>query len=221
MLKDSLERDVFIEKNLGLVHSICKRFVGRGIEYDDLYQAGCIGLIKATDGFEQERGLMFSTYAVPVIMGEVRRMFRDGGAVKVSRSVKELSLKVAREKSLLEQRIGREPTVSEIAEALGVSSEDVAEAVCACQSTVSLTVDGEDGITEKDLPSKTLEEEITDRLVLDEAFKILTEREKEIMVNRYYKSLTQSKTAQKLNMTQVQVSRAEKKILLKLKEVLR
>lgn len=221
MLKDSLERDVFIEKNLGLVHSICKRFVGRGIEYDDLYQAGCIGLIKATDGFEQERGLMFSTYAVPVIMGEVRRMFRDGGAVKVSRSVKELSLKVAREKSLLEQRIGREPTVSEIAEALGVSSEDVAEAVCACQSTVSLTVDGEDGITEKDLPSKTLEEEITDRLVLDEAFKILTELEKEIMVNRYYKSLTQSKTAQKLNMTQVQVSRAEKKILLKLKEVLR
>ncbi len=221
MLKDSLERDIFIENNLGLVHSICKRFMGRGIEYDDLYQAGCIGLIKATDGFDEERGLMFSTYAVPVIMGEVRRMFRDGGAVKVSRSVKELSLKINREKSCLEQRLNREPTVNEIAEALGVSSEEVAEAVCACQSTVSLTVDGEDGITEKDLPSKTLEEEITDRLVLDEAFKILTELEREIMINRYYKSLTQSKTAKKLNMTQVQISRAERKILLKLKEVLK
>ena len=96
MLKE-IKRESFIESNLGLVHSICKRFVGRGIEYDDLYQAGCIGLIKATDAFEEERGLMFSTYAVPVIMGEVRRLFRDGGAVKVSRSLKELSLKVTRQ----------------------------------------------------------------------------------------------------------------------------
>lgn len=221
MLKDLAKRDAFIEDNLGLVHSICKRFTGRGIEYDDLYQAGCIGLIKATDGFECERGLMFSTYAVPVIMGEVRRLFRDGGAVKVSRTVKELYLKVSYEKSKLEQILNREPTVNEIAEKLGVSSEEVAEAFCACQATVSLTVDGDDGITEKDLPSKTLEEEVTDRLILDEAFKILNETEKEIMINRYYKSLTQSKTAEKLNMTQVQISRAEKRILLKLKEVLK
>lgn len=221
MLKNLSERDKFIESNLGLVHSICKRFAGRGIEYDDLYQAGCIGLIKATDGFDCERGLCFSTYAVPVIMGEVRRLFRDSGAVKVSRSVKELYMKVALVKQKLEQSLNREPTVNEIAEKLGVSSEEVAEAVCACQATVSLTVDSEDGITEKDLPSKTLEEEITDRLVLDQAFKVLTDTEKEIMVSRYYKSLTQSKTAQQLNMTQVQVSRAEKKILLKLKEVLK
>lgn len=221
MLKNLSERDKFIESNLGLVHSICKRFAGRGIEYDDLYQAGCIGLIKATDGFDCERGLCFSTYAVPVIMGEVRRLFRDSGAVKVSRSVKELYMKVALVKQKLEQSLNREPTVNEIAEKLSVSSEEVAEAVCACQATVSLTVDSEDGITEKDLPSKTLEEEITDRLVLDQAFKVLTDTEKEIMVSRYYKSLTQSKTAQQLNMTQVQVSRAEKKILLKLKEVLK
>lgn len=221
MLKTVSERDVFIENNLGLVHSICKKFAGRGIEYDDLYQAGCIGLIKAADAFDTERGLCFSTYAVPVIMGEVRRMFRDGGAVKVSRSVKELYLKVSYEKSKLEQALNREPTVKEVAEKLGVSSEEVAEAVCACQATVSLTVDGEDGITEMDLPSKTLEEEITDRLVLDDAFKILTDSEKEIMINRYYKSLTQSKTAEKLNMTQVQISRAEKKILSKLREVLK
>lgn len=220
MLKNSVERDKFIESNLGLVHSICKRFSAKGIEYDDLYQAGCIGLIKATDGFDEERGLMFSTYAVPVIMGEVKRMFRDGGAIKVSRSIKERSLKIVGIKSQLEQKLNREPTVSEIAEALGVSAEDVAEAVCACQPTVSLTVDSEDGITEIDLPSKSLEEEITDRLVLDEAFKTLSDVEKEIMINRYYKLMTQSKTAEKLNMTQVQISRAEKKILLKLKEIL-
>ena len=221
MLKNISERDSFIESNLGLVHSICKRFMGRGIEYDDLYQAGCIGLIKATDGFDAQRGLMFSTYAVPVIMGEVRRLFRDGGAVKVSRSVKELSIKVAHETTRLEQKLNREPTVSEIGAALGISAEDIAEAVCATQATVSLTAYTEAGETQMDLPTKTLEEQITDRLVLDEAFGFLTETEREIMVCRYYKSLTQSKTAQLLNMTQVQVSRAEKKTLLKLKSFLK
>ena len=102
MVKSKAERDSFIENNLGLVHSICKRFSGRGIEYDDLYQAGCIGLIKATDAFDKKRGIMFSTYAVPVIMGEVRRLFRDGGAVKVSRSVKELGIKISREKDIFQ-----------------------------------------------------------------------------------------------------------------------
>ena len=101
MLKEKCERDRFIETNLGLVHSLCKRFVGRGIEYDDLYQAGCIGLIKATDAFDEDRGLCFSTYAVPVILGEIKRLFRDGGAVKVSRSVKELGLKITYEQQKL------------------------------------------------------------------------------------------------------------------------
>lgn len=220
MVKSKSQRDSFIESNLGLVHSICKRFCGRGIEYDDLYQAGCIGLIKATDAFDEERGLCFSTYAVPVIMGEVRRLFRDGGAVKVSRSVKELALHVNREKQILEQKLNREPTVSEIAEALNVSCEDVTEAVCASQPTVSLTYEGEDGIKESDLPCISTEDEISDRLVLDEAFSKLDDLEKQIMVCRYYKYMTQSKTAKKLNMTQVQVSRAEKKILLKLKGIL-
>ena len=128
---------------------------------------------------------------------------------------------VSYEKSKLEQLLNREPTVNEIAEKIGVSSEEVAEAFCACQATVSLTIEGDDGITEKDLPSKTLEEEITDRLVLDEAFKILDETERKIMIHRYYKSLTQSKTAEILNMTQVQVSRTEKKILSKLKDFLK
>lgn len=217
MVKSKAERDSFIESNLGLVHSICKRFAGRGIEYDDLYQAGCIGLIKATDAFDEDRGLMFSTYAVPVIMGEVRRLFRDGGAVKVSRSVKELSMKIAYQKQKMEQRLCREPTVSELAEELGVSPEDITEAVCATQATVSLTYEGDDGIKETDLPCESHEEEISNRLILDEAFKILNENEIKIMKLRYFNSLTQSKTAEILNMSQVQVSRAEKRILLKLK----
>ncbi len=220
MLKEKIERDSFIEDNLGLVHAICKRFVGRGIEYDDLFQAGCIGLIKATDAFEEERGLMFSTYAVPVIMGEVRRLFRDGGAVKVSRSVKELSFHVNRKKAYLEQKLKREPSVSEIAEELGVTPEAVTEAVCASQSTVSLTLGGEDGISEKDLPTVSAEEEITDRLELDEALRKLTDTERLIVNCRYYKYMTQSKTAKLLNMTQVQISRAEKKILTKLRGIL-
>ena len=139
MLKEINDRDLFIENNLGLVRSLCARFAGRGIEYDDLYQAGCIGLIKATDAFDTERGLCFSTYAVPVIMGEMRRLFRDGGAVKVSRSVKELGMKISRERQMLEQKLCREPTVSELASALGVAPEEVTEAICASQTTVSLT----------------------------------------------------------------------------------
>lgn len=220
MLKDKSERDSFIENNLGLVHSICKRFCGRGIEYDDLYQAGCIGLVKAADAFDSDRGLMFSTYAVPVIMGEVRRLFRDGGAVKVSRSIKELSLKVNREKQILEQKLCCEPTVSEIANCLGVSAEDVTEAMCASQNTVSLTYEGEDGIKENDLPTVSTEDEISDRLVIEEAFSRLDAKEKELMICRYYRYMTQSNTAKFLNMTQVQVSRAEKKILLKLRDYL-
>lgn len=220
MLKEKKERDSFIEENLGLVHSICKRFSGRGIEYDDLFQAGCIGLIKATDAFDEERGLMFSTYAVPVIMGEVRRLFRDGGAVKVSRSVKELSFHVNRKRNFLEQKFNREPTVSEIAEELGVSSEAVTEAICASQSTVSLTYDGDDGLCETDLPTVSTEEEVSNRLELDEAFSKLDDTERLIVECRYYKYMTQSKTAKLLNMTQVQISRAEKKILLKLRGIL-
>lgn len=220
MVKSKQERDSFIENNLGLVHSICKRFSGRGIEYDDLYQAGCIGLIKATDAFDEERGLMFSTYAVPVIMGEVRRLFRDGGAVKVSRSVKELALHIGRERQRLEQKLGREPAVSEIAEALGVSNEDITEAICASQPTVSLTYDGEDGTSEAEIPYMSVEEEISDKLCLDQAFKMLDETEKKIMNYRYFGFLTQSKTAELLNMSQVQVSRAEKKILTKLRGIL-
>ena len=221
MLKERLDRDRFIEENLGLVHSLCRRFAGRGIEYDDLYQAGCIGLIKATDAFDEQRGLCFSTYAVPVIMGEIRRLFRDGGAVKVSRSVKELGLKISREKQIMEQKLCREPTVSELAEKLGVSPEEITEAMCASQPTVSLTRDDDGETCETGLPTVSTEDEISDRLLLDAAFEKLDETEKRIVTYRYYEYLTQSKTAELMNMTQVQVSRAEKKILLKLRELIK
>ncbi len=217
MLKEKCERDRFIETNLGLVHSLCKRFVGRGIEYDDLYQAGCMGLIKATDAFDESRGLCFSTYAVPVILGEIKRLFRDGGAVKVSRSVKELGLKITYEKQKLEQKLCREPKISEIADALGIGAEEVTEALCAAQPTVSLTYESEDGICEIGIPTVSTEDEISDKLLLDFAMNKLSDTERKIVELRYYKSFTQNKTAKLLNMTQVQVSRAEKKILAKLR----
>ena len=124
-----MQRDARICENIGLVHACAKRFKGRGLEYDDLFQAGCVGLVKAADNFEEERGLCFSTYAVPVIMGEIRRLFRDGGAIKVGRTLKELSWKVSRERDRFCQREQREPTVGELAELLGISPEEAAEAL--------------------------------------------------------------------------------------------
>ncbi len=220
MVDNKQIREEFIEQNLPLVHSLCKRFIGRGIEYDDLYQAGCIGLIKATDAFDSEKGFAFSTYAVPVIMGEIRRLFRDGGSVKVSRSVKELYLKIMRKSQELEQSLCREPTIGELAQSLGVTSEEVTEALCAGKPTVSLTVEDEDGVSETDLPCESPEEDICNRVLLDGAFCCLEENERKIVKYRYYDALTQSNTAKLLNMSQVQVSRAEKKILLKLRKYL-
>ncbi len=213
----ALTRDSFIESNLPLVHSLCKRFVGRGIEYDDLYQAGCVGLVKAVDAFDESRGLCFSTYAVPVILGEIRRMFRDGGSVKVSRSLKELSLKIARVKTSLELKLSREPTVSELAQELGVTPEEITEAQSATQSTVSLTYENDDGISEMDVAVAGPEDILTNKLLLQRAFLHLDNIEQQIIRLRYFEYLTQNETAIKMGMSQVQVSRAEKKILLKLR----
>lgn len=213
-------REEFIKENLGLVHSICRRFAGRGIEYDDLYQAGCMGLVKAVDAYDLERGFAFSTYAVPVIMGEVRRLFRDGGAVKVSRSIKELNYKIVKANELLRQQLNREPTVSEIANYLGVNVLDVSEALCASQATVSLTVENDDGISEMDLPTVDHQEEINNKILIEMATQKLTETERLIIKYRYFDLFTQSKTAKLLNMSQVQISRSEKKILLKMRQAI-
>ena len=217
---DTLARDSFIESNLPLVHSLCKRFVGRGIEYDDLYQAGCVGLIKAADGFDESRGLCFSTYAVPVILGEIRRMFRDGGSVKVSRSLKELSLKLTRVKAQLELKLSREPTVSELAAELGVTPEEVTEAQSAAMPTMSLTYESDDGVCEVDVAVAGPEDLLTNKLLLQRAFKHLDDTEQQIIRYRYFEYLTQNETAACLGMSQVQISRAEKKILLKLRSAI-
>jgi RNA polymerase sporulation-specific sigma factor len=220
MVKAKINREEFIKQNLGLVHSICRRFAGRGLEYDDLYQAGCMGLVKAVDAYDFERGFAFSTYAVPVIMGEVRRLFRDGGAVKVSRSIKELNQKIIKVNELLRQQLNREPTVNEIANELGVNVSDVSEAICASQATVSLTVENNDGISEIDLPIIDHQEVIDNKIIIEAAAKKLNETERLILKYRYFDLLTQGKTAKKLNMTQVQVSRAEKKILQKMRQAI-
>ena len=220
MVEVKSSREEFIKENLGLVHSICRRFAGRGIEYDDLYQAGCMGLVKAVDAYELERGFAFSTYAVPVIMGEVRRLFRDGGAVKVSRSIKELNYKIVKVNELLRQQLNREPTVSEIANYLGVNALDVSEALCASQATVSLTVENDDGISEMDLPTVDHQEEINNKILIEMATQKLTETERLIIKYRYFDLFTQSKTAKLLNMSQVQISRSEKKILLKMRQAI-
>ncbi len=220
MVETEISREEFIKNNLGLVHSICRRFTGRGIEYDDLYQAGCMGLVKAVDAFDESRGFAFSTYAVPVIMGEVRRLFRDGGAVKISRNVKELNLKILKANEILNQTLNREPTVNEIAEYLDVTPERVTEAVSASQATLSLTVENDNKLTEMDLPTIDHQDEINNKILIETAVKELDDNERLILKYRYYDLLTQSKTAKALNMTQVQISRAEKRILAKMRHII-
>lgn len=215
MVKTKEERDVFVEQNLGLVHLCVRRFQGRGIEYDDLYSAGCVGLIKSIDAFDEERGVQFSTYAVPVILGEIKRLFRDGGALKVSRGLKELSLKVTRTRERLMKSDGREPTVSELAAELQVGEEEIVEAINVSAPPVSLTEqDDESSETRQlDIPAESHEEQIADRLSLKEALGRLEAKDRSLIVLRYFQGKTQVETAKVLGMTQVQVSRREKKIL--------
>lgn len=214
------DRNEFMVKNLGLVHSCCAKFKGRGIEYDDLFQAGCIGLIKAVNGFDESRGLMFSTYAVPVILGELKRQFRDGGTVKVGRTLKELSLKAVRENERLAKQLGREPTVGEIAEALNTSAESVTEALCAARPALSLTAESDDGIGEYDVAVEGEGEKLLEHISLGQVLDNLDDNDRALIVLRYYRSKTQTETAKQLGMTQVQVSRRERVILSKMRQML-
>lgn len=211
-------KEATVEENLGLVRLCAGRFRGRGIEYEELYSAGCMGLVKAVRAFDNSRGVRFSTYAVPVILGEIRRLFRDGGAVKVSRSLKERAMKISRESQKLEHLYGREPTISEISDATGFSGEEVAEAICVMQPVVSLTRDGDDGPEIMDIPVEAPDERITDSIALSQALEQLDERDSLLIRLRYFQALTQQQTADRLGMTQVQVSRREKKILMFLRQ---
>ena len=209
-----LPRAEFIQRNLGLVHSCAGRFTGRGIEYEELYSAGCLGLVKACDGFDPQRGVCFSTYAVPVILGEIKKLFRDGGTVKVSRSVKELGLKVTAERERILKRTGNEPSVAQLAEALGVTPEQVAVSIQAAMPVVSLTpADSEDGNREWDIPVDSPEEALAERIGLDEVMSRLAPQDRLLIRLRFFLGKNQSETATVLHTTQVQISRRERKIL--------
>lgn len=208
------DKDRLASRHMGLVHSLCKRFSGKGIEYEELFSAGCLGLSKAINRFDESRDLQFSTYAFPVIMGELKRLFRDGGTVKVSRSLRELSLKAARLNSESLRESGEELSVSQLAERLDVSAETIVEALGSARTPLSLTAEyDEDGTPQLDIPTPDIQDEITERLSLEQALNTLDEQDRRLIILRYYKSKTQSETARLLGISQVQVSRKEKKIL--------
>lgn len=220
MVTDQARRSAFIEQNLGLVHACAGRFRGRGMEYDDLYSAGCMGLVKAYDGFDAERGVCFSTYAVPVILGEIKKLFRDGGTVKVSRSIKELGLRVNAAREHHRKLCGTEPTLSQLAQELGESVENITLALQAAQPALSLTPEGEGSDRQIDIPVDSPEEELADRIGLAEVLEHLPPEDQKLIRLRFYANYTQSETAKLLHTTQVQISRRERKILRRMREKL-
>ncbi len=205
-----------VQENSGLVWSVVRRFMGRGHEADDLFQVGCIGLIKAIQKFDTSFEVKFSTYAVPMIMGEIKRFIRDDGIIKVSRSIKELGIKARGAKEQLLKSLGREPTVAEVAESLGVECAELAMAFDASAYPESLSGiqegDNRELIDKIDEGSDS-EGQIIDRLALNEALATLKPRERQIITLRYYQQKTQMQIAQMLGISQVQVSRIEKKVL--------
>ena len=213
MMLEKSGRDEMINSNLGLVHSCAHKMKGRGVDYDDLFQAGCVGLIKAVDGFDEERGFSFSTYAVPVILGEIKRIFRDGGTVSVSRSIKEKGRKISYEREIFIKKYDREPTVKELADILGYDEYDTAQAITAAMPVISLTQeDGESG-ENFDIPVPSPEEDVSTAVALQQVLSELDGKDREIIKLRYFSGLTQTVIAKRLGMTQVQVSRREKAIL--------
>lgn len=208
------ETNSLAENNLGLVHLCANRFRNKGIEYDDLYGAGCIGLLKASKAFDPERGVRFSTYAVPVILGEIKRLFRDGGTIKVSRTLKELSLHITRHREQFILSEGREPTIEELCLLSGQPAESVIEALNVSLPPLSLTESSdESGNSEFDIPTEAPDLSITDKLSLRQVMNDLDPKDRKLIYLRYFENKTQVETAKILDMTQVQVSRREKKIL--------
>lgn len=208
-----MTRDELISNNLGLVHSCANKFRNRGIEYDDLYSAGCLGLVKAADGFDETFGYRFSTYAVPAILGEIKRLFRDGGAVKVSRSLKEKSREAVKLRDELSVSLGREPTISELSERLGINEFETVELLNIAVPPASLTATDEEGERQIDIPVDFGEEQIHNSIALREIIGKMPESDRRLIELRYYKGLTQTVTAEKLGLSQVQVSRRERLLL--------
>ena len=207
-----------LTENAGLIWSIVRRYNGCGVETDDLYQLGCIGFVKAVKGFDLTYGTQFSTYAVPVILGEIKKLFRDGGTVKVSRSLKELGMRVQAAREHHMKLCGTEPTLSQLAEELDEPVENITLAIQAAQPAMSLTPENtEDGDRQLDIPVESPEEELADRISLAEVIEALPEQDKQLIRLRFYGNRTQSETAKALHTTQVQISRRERKILIRLR----
>ncbi len=225
-LGDQEAREQLVLKNVGLVWSIVRRFGGRGYELEDLYQIGCIGLLKAIDKFNLDFDVKFSTYAVPMITGEIKRFLRDDGMIKVSRSIRELGIKVRSTREEMTWELGREPGLEEIAERLGASREEVAASLEACAEVESIYKEVGSGDDQNlrlmdRLPDEREDQEhLLNRMVLRQLLEQLEEKEREIIMRRYFENQTQSEIAADFHISQVQVSRMEKKILRRMREYL-
>lgn len=219
---DQTAKEALIEENSGLIWSVAKRFLGRGAEADDLYQLGCLGFIKAVDGFDPEFGTQFSTYAVPKISGEIRRFLRDDGAVKVSRGIKERAVTIKMARNQLVQQLGREPSLQEISQETGFTPEEIATAETATAAVESIQQEtGEDGFSLENILSDTESEEVLlEHIALRQGICKLPEREALVIKLRYFHGLTQQRVSKVLDVSQVQVSRIEKKALSRLREIL-
>ncbi len=219
---DNRACEQILEENNGLIWSVVRRYYGRGVEPEDLYQLGCLGFLKAVRGFDPNFGTQFSTYAVPKIAGEIRRFLRDDGTVKVSRSLKERGISVRAVRNRLAGELGREPTLSELSMETGLTLEEIAAAETATEQVTSLQAEtGEHGLTlEGLLGSGGMEEQVVERLDLRGAMDALPERERAVLFLRYYKGMTQTQTARVLRVSQVQVSRLERRGVERLRELL-
>lgn len=210
---DRSAAEQILEENAGLIWSIVRRYFGRGVDPEDLYQLGCLGLIKAIDGFDESFGTQFSTYAVPKIAGEIRRFLRDDGTVKISRGLKERAQQIHSARNTLEQKLGREPTIGEISAYTGIPAEDIAEAETAMTPAESLQKEnGEEGLTlEHVLGDSGQEEKVLERIALRSAIDRLPDKEQKVVFLRFFHGLTQSDCARILRVSQVQISRLERK----------
>lgn len=219
---DTTASETLILENSGLIWSIARRFMGRGVETDDLYQLGCVGFLKAVEGFDTEFGTQFSTYAVPKISGEIRRFLRDDGTIKVSRGIKEQAASIRSMRNKLTALLGREPSIQEISDQIGISPEDIAIAETATAAAESIQQEtGEEGFTlENVLTDTESEEKLVEKIALRQVIQNLPEKEKTVIQLRYYHSLTQQRVAKVMNISQVQVSRIEKRALQRIREIL-
>ena len=220
---DTEASELLVNENSGLIWSVAKRFIGRGAEAEDLYQLGCLGFLKAVSGFDLEFGTQFSTYAVPKISGEIRRFLRDDGAIKVSRTIKEQAATIKTTRNSLTSALGREPTIQEIARQTGFTPEEIALAETATAATESIQREtGEEGFSLEDvLTDSESEERMVEKIALRQAIEKLPERESMVIKLRYFHGLTQERVSRVLGVSQVQVSRIEKKALSLLQEFLR